>query len=440
MKGYLSSSVLVVLGLSFPGISVAQGADDVFSYHTTTPGGASHTMDSIEYGPHLQWARALGDDIAFGFVQREMASPLVVGDWLVLGSTRTEGLQVLDRHTGLLIERWQGLTTVEADLLFDQTNERVFAADIDGHIAAYELDGNLLWMYEAGEALGVKPLLMDHMLFVQTLSGQVTALDPSTGEWLWSYGRDAHSETSILGTSGVVSGNQRVYAGFSDGALVAFSPETGALLWESPLANPDAQWHDLDVLAQVDGCLFASTYEGPSFCIDPENGTIQWSLAGGASAAPLLAEGLLLIPQIGGEVVAVDPENGEESWRWQAPASKVTPNAIQVLSEPVLWDGHVVFPSNRGLLYGLDAAQGRLVWTYRPWIDRFGFSSRAEVTGESLYLLSGGGDILHMATDVYQPPPVLSERQRWLAPDETMPELGQVVEGIRADWEFPTPE
>lgn len=124
--------------------------------------------------------------------------------------------------------------------------------------------------------------VVDHGMLFLTAPPYVYAIKVSTGKVAWRYHAPPGGEPA---RGGVAVGDGRVYVGLSNSILLALNEDTGALVWKASLKNPSGE------------------------------------VSGGASGAPLFADGLVSIglnADFGyrGEIVAVNAKTGHVAWRF----------------------------------------------------------------------------------------------------------------------------
>ncbi len=128
------------------------------------------------------------------------------------------------------------------------------------------------------------PLVHDGVMFVHSYGDNIQALHAATGDELWHYSRDLPEDSRPTVKRNIAVYGDKVYAGTSDGNVVALDVRTGAVVFDVPVGD------------------------------DPDSPA---SITGG----PLVARGKVMqgvggrIPG-GGYLQAFDAETGERAWRF----------------------------------------------------------------------------------------------------------------------------
>jgi outer membrane protein assembly factor BamB len=136
------------------------------------------------------------------------------------------------------------------------------------------------------------------------------------------------------------------------GQLLAFSAETGAMLWMRSM--PTARFR------ATPACDAATVYLGAKdgwvYALEKTTGRNRWQFFTGApiQRGPALADGALFVGTMLGDLFALDAATGAERWVFH------TEGAIH--AQPAARDGVVYVGSHDKHLYAIDAATGRLLW------------------------------------------------------------------------------
>ncbi|MBN1206851.1 MAG: PQQ-binding-like beta-propeller repeat protein [Myxococcaceae bacterium] len=247
----------------------------------------------------------------------------------------------------------------------------------------YALDarkGELKWKYAAGEALATTPVLAGSFVLVASEADTLFAVNAETGNWAWQYRRDPPSGFTIHGTSTPLVKDGTVYLGFSDGYLVALELETGAAKWEKSLAGGATEYLDVDTQPVLDdaGRLYVASYQGGLYALSAETGDVEWT-SSVLGVTSLLARGEILFATGDGRLDAYQAETGRLLWSHSL--------GERAGRAPVLARGMLLVPNQRALLF-VDprTGQSRLAWNPGE-----GVSAAPNVLGSTAYILSNNG-------------------------------------------------
>lgn len=161
---------------------------------------------------------------------------------------------------------------------------------IDRHNAG-ELRVAWTWSLPNG-ANETTPLEHDGVLFLYGYGDRVEALDAETGDLLWQYARRLPGDAHPSVVRNLALYRDRLLVPTSDDHLVALDVRTGAVVWDSPIADYRQSWR------LTGGPLVAS-------------GKVMQGVEGQAPG--------------GGAIVALDFATGREIWRFHTIARPGTP-------------------------------------------------------------------------------------------------------------------
>ncbi len=144
--------------------------------------------------------------------------------------------------------------------------DRVFLTAEDGRVVALERGtGAEIWRYDSGLIAGVTPAVSDGMVFVVFRPGVVSALSADTGDVIWSKRLQAASLPSATVADG------RLFVAESDrNRLLALDAATGETLWDHSLND----W----VIAPPtirDGLLIATANDARVHVLDVNTGQLR---------------------------------------------------------------------------------------------------------------------------------------------------------------------
>jgi outer membrane protein assembly factor BamB len=167
------------------------------------------------------------------------------------------------------------------------TEDRVYASMFaSGAICALERDrGKLIWRRELQKYGGTSPYLSGGRLFVKS-SNTLFALQPDSGELLWSFGPYGTDGESIYSSPSVHE--NRVYIGDRQGYLHCLDAESGRTMWRRLTNRAHGDVNSTPVL--LDGLVTVSTNAKTVVAYDALSGKLTWKqkLDGPSTFGPLI--------------------------------------------------------------------------------------------------------------------------------------------------------
>lgn len=139
------------------------------------------------------------------------------------------------------------------------------------------------WIYQTGTnaTFQTSPIVADGVMFISTPFSHVVALDARSGQELWRYEHKRTTDKLCCGPAnrGVAIGYGRIYVATVDARLIALDAKSGAVQFDITLAEPGAA--PSESVGQMAGHAL-------------ENATVAGATGVGASAAPLVVEGMVI--------------------------------------------------------------------------------------------------------------------------------------------------
>lgn len=293
-------------------------------------------------------------------------------------------------------------------------------------IAALDETGKELWkssnpvayeMHSAarGHGKGPKstPIVYEGKIFTLGITGVLSSHDTKTGKLIWrnEFAKQFPSTSPAFGTamSPLISNGLLIahVGGDNNGALMAFNPETGKVIW-SYKAGPA---YASPVLATIDGLRQLVTFTQRELVgLDAATGELLWTIAAKTAYdencnTPIIYRETVIVSLEEGGIVALRPTKQGKEWTtkevWRNRENELHMNS------PVL-QGNLLFglsAKNKGQLFALDADTGKSVWQG---------PGRA---GENAAILNMGGTLL-----------VLTNEARLLVQPATGKSFGPIAE------------
>ena len=244
---------------------------------------------------------------------------------------------------------------------------RVFTLDAGGILSSWDAaSGALIWRNDYSAAVQVtdlfcgtaaSPLVARGMLIVQVGSdaggGRVLALDPATGEEIWSWRGVGPGYASPIAIE--IEGRRQVVT-LTESSIVGLDAANGSLLWSVPFTD---EWHE-------------------------NIATPVWT------GSHLVISG----PRQGTHAFAVRRQDDD----WRVVRAWSNARVTMYMSSPVLAAGTLFGHSStrRGQFVALDAATGGLRWSSE---GREGEHASVLIAGDDLLLLTSDAELLVAAAD-----------------------------------------
>jgi outer membrane protein assembly factor BamB len=222
----------------------------------------------------------------------------------------------------------------------------------------------VLWTFHGGSLLEFPPALADGRLYLPTFAGLLVALDPATGRVLWrrASGRCAWASPAVASGLVVETFLLRPPACRPDvdarGMLVAFDGRTGAVRWRVRLAATESS------PLVAGGVVWIGDWSGAVSAFALRTGRRRWTFQADAAvkSSITLADGKIFAGTYGGSLYALDPWTGAELWR-SSVQRRLGPDG-RFYSTPAAAHGRVYIGATDGKVYAFAARDGTLLWSH----------------------------------------------------------------------------
>ena len=255
-----------------------------------------------------------------------------------------------------------------------QTNDKVYAATLNGQLWAFNLYGDLriAWAYRIDSEWGAAPTIHEGVLYLGANDGCLYAFDAEAGTLLWKARLAQPDPRSRQLFSKVEARGNRVYVGDSHGTLHAVNTTTGKALF----SYESKEWIRSKPFATRDNVYFA-TLDGNVHALDVRHSepTPSWSsnisrypiysnLTGDASGPIACSSNF--------DLVALDAGSGSETWRQSIiPCERdgdvkvFADGMLEIAHNPVTFaNGKTLFTGKDGFVVAVDGKTGERLWRY----------------------------------------------------------------------------
>lgn len=275
------------------------------------------------------------------------ATPVVVGGVVYLGAY--DGwVYALDLATGQL--RWRAQTDgpIIGSVLVE--GGVVYVGSSDGYLYALDAQtGQQVWQpFATKGSIWSTPVAAGGTLYVASMDRRLYAIDMATGQPRWP--QPFRAAAGIPSTPAVAQG--LVLVGTMDRKFYALDAQTGQVRWAFKADN----WFWSEPLV-VGDTVYAGALDGRVYALDISSGQPRWSQPFQARApvraAPVMAEGVLVVADKDGNIYGLDPATGLQAWSGKLEGS--------VLADPYKAGPWVYLTVGKGGLYKVEGDRGRAV-------------------------------------------------------------------------------
>jgi outer membrane protein assembly factor BamB len=266
----------------------------------------------------------------------------------------------------------------------------VLVGTIDGEVVALEADsGEQRWVSRVSSEVLSPPLARDGVVVVRTHDGKLEGLDTNTGKRLWVYDRTVPA-LSLRGTSTPAFSGDAVVAGFDSGRMVSLALSTGQLLWESRVAVARGR-SELERLVDIDsdpvvsgGEIYVVSFQGQVASLDVLGGELLWQRDMSSHAGLAVQGQSVYLTDEQSQVWALDRDSGASLWRHDELQRRA-------LTQPAAVADAVLVGDFEGYLHVLDASDGRLL--ARTRVDGDGIATAPLVVDDLIVVYGRGGSL-----------------------------------------------
>ena len=268
----------------------------------------------------------------------------------------------------------------------------------------YSLDlqtGETNWTFDTGMRIVGSPAVADGVVVFGSANYNIYGLDAKTGHQLWSY----TTNQAVMGATTIHEGV--AYIGGGDGRMFAFELQSGALQWSfDQLKN-----YVLTRPLVYGDKLYFGAWDTYFYALHLKDGSLAWKWSNGksnpklspASVWPVAADGKIFITAPDRYFTCLDAETGAEIWRtkeykvretvglsedgktvyskcmWDTVVAMDATTMVPVTrwashadfgyehnpAMPLEKDGVLWVGTKNGLLLGMDAATGKVLWRHK---------------------------------------------------------------------------
>ena len=202
------------------------------------------------------------------------------------------------------------------------------------------------WSFNTGDYVVASPVLHKGMVLVGSANGMFYALNSTTGELIWQFGKVGGIESSPAVSE------KMVFFGSNDGYLYAVWLN-GTLAWKFQTKNKI-----LSSPAVAYDVVYFGSSDGNFYALEAINGRLMWNYSSYLpfSSSPLARDWIIYVGSDDGNLYAFHAFNGTVLWKQKFPGKIQSHFAISQ-------DRLLFFPCKDGNIYAVYAGDGSKVWS-----------------------------------------------------------------------------
>jgi len=279
--------------------------------------------------------------------------------------------------------RWSGGPSVEGDL--------VVAGTLEGTVQAFAAsDGADLWTAQLSSEVISAPGIGGGIVAVRTHDGRVFGLDARDGKRLWVFDRAQVPVLSLRGNSAPVIDSGVVYVGEDNGKVFALRANDGGELWEQQIAAGEGRT-ELERIQGVDGqirvdsgVVYASGYGGQTEALIAQSGRPLWTHELPSSTGVALSASQVYASDANSSVWALDLRSGSSEWKQDG-------LKYRWISAPAVQGDAVVVGDMEGFVHWLSISDGKFL--ARERLAKNPIQAAPLVAGDVVYVEDIKGEI-----------------------------------------------
>lgn len=342
----------------------------------------------VEFSPEVEirkvWSTGVGN--GQGKLYNRL-QPALYGDAIYVAAENGT-VAAIDAATG--DRRWKADVDTNLSGGVGAGGDLVLVGNTRGRVIAMEsATGRELWRASVSSEVLAPPAADWDVVVVQTLDGKVTGLDAATGARRWTHD-SSNPLLTLRGTAAPVLSEGVAYAALASGRIVAIKADTGTVLWEGRIANPQGQ-SEIERTVDIEGRpllvgsnVFAVSYQGKLGGLSIANGRPVW--ARDASSYVGIAEGFgnIYVAEASGTVSAYEVAGGALRWQNDQLARRQP-------GTPAVIGSHVAVADFDGYVHLLSQADGHFAGRVRA--DGDGVRADMVTLNDMLYVYGNDGGL-----------------------------------------------
>lgn len=249
------------------------------------------------------------------------------------------------------------------------------------------------WSYSTEDAVAASPIIDNGVLYVGDRSGNIYALDASSGEAVWQ-----SKIGSKIVRSGAVTSNAILF-GNEDNQLRSVSKDTGNVLWTQDLGRTA-----LGITAINGTAYVGRSGYGKMYAVDVTTGDINWEyearggIQSNIAAAPAVTENKVVFGSANSYIVALNRSDGSRIWTYDSGEDGTLSSSSgnsRIGGAPSIHNNTVYAANNLGSVMSISLSDGSENWKYNA---SAAVSTSPCIDGDNVYVGDNDGIVYALDT------------------------------------------
>ena len=250
--------------------------------------------------------------------------------------------------------------------------------------------GKIVWRQATDAPVHAAPTVVGGRVVVESIDDNLMTFDENTGAPTWTYQALSEPARILQATSPAVSGDI-VVASFASGELTALQASSGTNLWTAVLSKSNrnsalSEIRDIPGRPIIfKGDVYAVSHSGLFSSIELRTGNEHWNLPVTSVSAPWAAGDVVYVADTSGEIICVSRENGQVYWITDMNKDIKKRKNQALWTGPMLASNRLVIASDKGEVAALDPKTGKVL-------------KRIHIGDDALMTPIAAGPYLYLAT------------------------------------------
>ncbi len=247
-------------------------------------------------------------------------------------------------------------------------NDQIYAVAGTNEIVAANINnGEILWKKKLSSIPVSKPVSDGNLVFVTTNDNKTYAFNAQNGDIAWNSSAVSRP-TAIFGSANPILNDKQLIVSYSSGEIYALDKSTGEALWTQSLninkaIDSDFYLNDIDSTPTIkNNIIYAIGNGGLLMAIDAKSGDYIWQKRIAGIADLWASSGFLFIIDSQDRLIALSQKNGAIKYISQLPAykNKKKPQSKIIYNGVIMAGDKLIISDMRGRILVANTQNGKI--------------------------------------------------------------------------------